>query len=285
MIGPELSSPEHWKASLTRVIAAIHAQTLGIHVYPLSVCRTPLAATISGLLEPSVADTPDGLGWVIADADGAGIPAIISEANSVSCGGKAGVSDTPAAGVWALRFVLSALKTGFREVRFHFSGDPYDPFVMDGSELLNRPLESAMAALNQWLPVGSTIRSIPVSGAGAGRVVASSFATPAGALMLVLDNEQTTNQTILLKGAAKVSVQELSPLRAGLLPYTLPATHKIVQLTLPANTVAALSWSAAVPASDAWPWNQPSRAGSRGRRPRRTGPGPARRRPRGAPRR
>ncbi len=60
VIGPELSGPRSWRLALPRVIQAITARTLGVHVYPLSVCRTPRAATISGLLEPSVGNVPDG---------------------------------------------------------------------------------------------------------------------------------------------------------------------------------------------------------------------------------
>jgi hypothetical protein len=239
VIGPELSSPRSWEASLPRVIAALHAQTVGVHVYPLSVCRTPRAATVSGLLEPSVGSTPRALKWVVADATAAGAPAIISEANSVSCGGKAGVSDSPASAVWAIRFVLAALETGFREVRFHFSGDPYDPFVMHGAELIPRPLAGAMVALNQWLPVGSTIHPVAtVKG-----VQASALLAPAGTEMLLLDNEQLTAQPYLLKGAGTVQAQELGPLHSGLQPVTLPAVHGTVKLTLPANTIAALSWT------------------------------------------
>src|SRR6202012_1081902 len=110
------------------------------------------AATIKGLLSGGVGAAPSRLAWVGADARALGIPAVIPDANSVSCGGKAGVSDTRAAAVWAVRFVLSALKTGFAEVRFHFSGDPYDPFSLVNGEVVRRPIEAAMVALGQWLP-------------------------------------------------------------------------------------------------------------------------------------
>jgi hypothetical protein len=239
--GPELSSPRSWRASLPRVIAALHARTVGVHVYPLSVCETPRAATVSGLLEPSVGSTPRALAWVIADADAAGAPAIISEANSVSCGGKAGVSDSPAAAVWAVRFVLAALETGFREVRFHFAGDPYDPFAMRGSELVARPLESAMVALNQWLPVGSTIHPMSV----ARGLQAAAFAAPTGSLMVVLDNEQRTAQRLVLKGAGTVDLQELGPLRTGLVTVPISPLHGLFKLVLPANTLAAVRWTPA----------------------------------------
>ncbi len=159
------------------------------------------------------------------------MPAIISEANSASCGGVAGVSDSPAAAVWAVRFVLTALKTGFQEVRFHFSGGPYDPFVVRGESVLTRPIESALAALNQWLPVGATLRTL----SGVRGLVASGVGEPAtspggpagtsgpagttgtaGETMLILDNEHARARPVVLRGARSVSVQELTPARRGL---------------------------------------------------------------------
>ncbi len=239
IIGPELSSPNSWRASLPRVLQALGAGTVGIHAYPLSVCRTPRAATISGLLAPSVGNAPHSLGWVVAEARAAGLPAIISEANSVSCGGKPGVSDSPASAVWAVRFVLSALETGFREVRFHFSGDPYDPFILRGGELFARPIESALVALNRWLPVGSAIYPL----ADVGRVRANALVTPAGAVTLVLDNEQGTAQPLLLKGVPAVGVQELGPVQSGLQTVAPVPVRGSFRLTLPANTVAAVTWT------------------------------------------
>jgi len=73
------------------------------------------------LLSAGAGESPAASRGSSADAGAARVPAIISEANSVSCGGMAGVSNSPASAVWAVRFVLSALKTGFREVRFHLS--------------------------------------------------------------------------------------------------------------------------------------------------------------------
>ena len=184
VIGPELARPAHWQHELPRLISQLHEQTVGVHLYPLTTCATPKAVTIPGLLSAQAADTPRSLAWVVADASAAQAPAIISEANSASCGGVTGVSDSPAAAVWAVRFVLSALKTGFHEVRFHFSGGPYDPFIVHGEEVLSRPLDSALVALNQWLPVGASLRTLVVRG-----LVATAVAQPTGTSLLLLDNE------------------------------------------------------------------------------------------------
>ena len=145
------------------MIAELHLAVVGVHLYPLSDCGSPSAVTIRRLLSVESADAPNELAWVVADANAAGVPAIISEANSAACGGKAGVSDSPASAVWAIRYVLSALKIGFQEVRFHMSGGPYDPFVVQGSHVSERPLAIALTALNYWLPVGSSLATVSSS--------------------------------------------------------------------------------------------------------------------------
>jgi hypothetical protein len=236
LIGPELARPAHWQHELPRVISQLHEQTVGVHLYPLTTCVTPKAVTISGLLSSEAADTPRSLAWVVADAGAANAQAIISEANSASCGGVAGVSDSAAAAVWAVRFVLSALKTGFKEVRFHFSGGPYDPFSVDGETVLNRPLESALVALGQWLPVGASLRSLTVRG-----LVATAVSQPAGTGLLILDNERRTAQSVILRGIGSASVETLSPTRTGVLGAQLTSPHDQVKLTVAPESILAVS--------------------------------------------
>jgi hypothetical protein len=221
---------------LPRVVQQLHAQTVGVHLYPLTDCRSPREVTIGGLLSSRVADSPARLSWVVSEAQAAGLPAIISEANSASCGGLAGVSDRPAAAVWAVRFVLSALKTGFREVRFHFAGDPYDPFVVRAGTVLTRPLESALVALNQWLPVGSTLRTVP----GVRELVASAVAKPGGGTVLILDNERAQARPVVLRNAYRVHIAILTPAHAGLITETLSAGGRL-KLSIAPNTVLAVS--------------------------------------------
>jgi hypothetical protein len=219
VVGPELARPAHWRHELPRVISQLHEQTVGVHLYPAE-----------------AAETPRALAWVVADAAAAQAPAIISEANSASCGGVAGVSDSAASAVWAVRFVLSALKTGFQEVRFHLSGGPYDPFVVNGEEVLSRPLESALVALNQWLPIGSSLRSLKVRG-----LVATAVSKPTGLGLLILDNEHRTAQSVLLQGVSSASIQTLGSKRAGLLSTTLTSPGDRIKLTVAPESVLVAS--------------------------------------------
>jgi hypothetical protein len=236
--GPEMAAPTRWQAALPRVVSTLGLQTLGVHMYPLSVCHTPRAATVSGLLSESVGAAPRRLAWVVADAAAAHAVPVISEANSVSCGGKAGVSDSRASAVWAVRFVLSALKTGFHEVRFHFSGNPYDPFTVRGGEVLRRPLEAAMVALNQWLPAGATLRSVPVRG-----LLATAVATPAGHSLLILDNERPKAQTVILSGYTPASTVQ-SFAAQGALPQPVPikGAGGRERVVIPRDAVLAVSF-------------------------------------------
>jgi hypothetical protein len=236
LLGPELAAAKHWQNQLPGVIAQLHDQTVGVHLYPFSACKDPRAATIPGLLSAGAGESPRSLAWVVADATAAGVPAIISEANSVSCGGIAGVSNSPASAVWAVRFVLSALKTGFREVRFHLSGGSYDPFVVEGEEILDRPLESALVALNQWLPVGSSLRTVS---AVKGLLTTAVSGDPGGPAV-ILDNERARAQTVKLPAAHTLAITVLSATRAGLLKETLTARHGRVKLRVAGNSIVAV---------------------------------------------
>lgn len=239
VVGPELARPEHWRAQLDQVVGQLHEQVLGVHMYPLTACVTPRAVTLGGLLTRSVGEAPSRMAWVVADAGVEHVPAIISEANSASCGGVAGVSDSPASAVWSVRFVLSALLTGFREVRFHFSGDPYDPFVVSDGQILQRPMFSAMVALNQWLPVGSTVRRIH----GVRELLVSAIGQPSGGAVVVLDNENSKPRPVVLRGAASVHVELFNPAVAGMAQLQLPVSGGRARMTLAPNSVAALTWT------------------------------------------
>ena len=261
VVGPELALPARWRQELPRVIGSLPAQTVGVHLYPLSACATTKAVTIGGMLSGEAAEAPRRLAWVVADARAAGTPAILSEANSASCGGVAGVSDSPASGVWAVRFVLSALLSGFEEVRFHFSGAPYDPFLVSGEQVLARPLDYALTALSQWLPVGATLRTlrgvqglsatsvtVPAGAPAASTPTGQSSGAPAppiapapGTTTVILDNRSSRARAVVVRGARAIHVQTLTPTRAGVLGADLLSPKDRVALTVPPNSVAAIS--------------------------------------------
>jgi hypothetical protein len=236
VVGPELAAASHWHHQFSGVIGTLHMREVGVHLYPLSACKEPHAVKTSVLLGEGAANAPATLGWAVAAADGAGVPAIISEANSVSCGGGRGVANSPASAVWAVRFVLSALKTGFREVRFHFSGAAYDPFVVSGGSVSYRPIDSALAALNRWLPVGASLRTA----SAAGGVHATAVSGDPGGPEVIFDNEHAKAHNVTVNVAHTVTAQELSAARGGLQGLTLTPRGGHVTLSVPGNSVVAV---------------------------------------------
>jgi hypothetical protein len=236
LLGPELARAEDWRHQLLRVIDTLHVQTVGVHLYPLSACSDPASVTIPRLLSRHSVDAPRKLAWVVAEARTAGVPAILSEANSASCGGKAGVSDTPAAAVWSVGYVLSALEAGFQEVRFHLSGGPYDPFVVRGVQVVERPIAIAIAALQRWLPVGATVQTLT----GVRGLVTTAVSGPPSGAQLIFDNEHTRAQSVLLRSAEPLRVQALGSTRPGLLTRVLPSREGSVKLDLPPDSVLAV---------------------------------------------
>jgi hypothetical protein len=89
------------------------------HHYPLHVCGGT-SPTVAELLSPSLADhDARTIGRFAAIGRANGVPVRIGETNNVGCRGHAGVSDTFAAALWALRYMLTIARAGVSGVTFH----------------------------------------------------------------------------------------------------------------------------------------------------------------------
>jgi hypothetical protein len=151
-----------------------------------------------------------------------------------------GVSDTPVAGVWAVRFVMAALLAGFEQVRFHSAGTSYDPLVFapDGT-ITRRPLATALLFIKRWLPIGGRIasrQSIPsiftatVTHGATTSVIVSSFAS------------HTLNLPIRIQGSRdRVTTDTLTATSAVDAQASLPVVAHKAQLTLAPNSIVALT--------------------------------------------
>ena len=241
VVGPELAVAARWRQQLPLVIKTLGLGTVGVHMYPLTTCRSPSEATIKGLLSQRAGNAPSRLSWVALAAHALGVPAIISEANSASCGGQPGVSNSPASAVWGLRFGISALEEGFDEVRFHFSGNSYDPFVVHGGQISERPLANAMVALNTWLPVGSTLHPVASRTLAAAGLIAHAALRPDGSVALIIDNESPHAARVLLRGLAAGQLTLLSSVASGLPTRSVASPSADIPLAIPANAIVAVS--------------------------------------------
>jgi hypothetical protein len=139
LAGPDFADAR-WRKDFAPFLARTHPQTATVHAYPLNVCgKKPHShawPTERALLARSswAGEIRHVVAWAVADAARAHTPLVVSEANSVACGGARGVSNGAASALWAPAFLLSAAQAGAGQVDLHASGSVYDPFhVVRGS--------------------------------------------------------------------------------------------------------------------------------------------------------
>ena len=121
LAGPDVSGSgggaiDHWVAPEARVE---HPTLLTGHYYSLS-CNNEPPPSIADLLS---VQTREGmalsLGRYMSVARSASVPFRVDEANNVSCGGEAGISNTFASALWAVLFLVRAMSAGVVGVNLH----------------------------------------------------------------------------------------------------------------------------------------------------------------------
>lgn len=125
-------------------------ETYAVHLYPMSTCdtgrwyrmRLDLLSNHSVLWQNVSQYVPQ-----VAAADAAGSPLVLGETNSVSCGGRSGISDTFGAALWGVDYVLMAASIGIEKVYFHLGArSQYAAFTPLPYELLGESLTSGIRA-------------------------------------------------------------------------------------------------------------------------------------------
>jgi hypothetical protein len=258
--GPDLAGIG-WRVRIARLMAGNPPDVMTVHAYPTVACGTAGApATPARLLsEHASVGLVEKYKWLLAAARAAGRPAVISESNSASCGGKPGVSDRPVAGVWAARYVVAALLAGFAQVRFHTAaGTSYDPIVLEANGTIAiRPLGHALLFLHRWIPLGSRISSgVPgrgsspsgVTGQGSSRnpsilaatvvagahtsVILSSFSPKPVTFTVAVPGAKARVRTATLTTASAIEAEASTPVHAHRARLVL-APHTIVAIEVP----------------------------------------------------
>jgi hypothetical protein len=116
------------------------------HLYPYSACvkrpSSPSYPTVARLLSPGASS---GLGkdiaGAVAVAHRAGLKLRLTELNSVTCGGKAGVSNTFATALWAPDALFTLMRAGVDGVNLHVREYAINaPFSLNRYGLNPRPL-------------------------------------------------------------------------------------------------------------------------------------------------
>lgn len=125
-------------------------ETYSVHLYPQSTCdaerwlrmRLDLLSNHTTLWLNVSQFVPQ-----VAAADAANTSLVFGETNSVSCGGRSGISDTFGAALWAVDYVLMAASIGMPRVYFHLGAQSqYSAFTPWSYELNNETLSGGIRA-------------------------------------------------------------------------------------------------------------------------------------------
>lgn len=147
LLGPAVANPALDVGWLSSLIARDHRQLgmLTAHRYPLSACKStssPQYPTVARVLsERSSAGLAQTVKPGVALAHHAGLGLRLTEMNSVTCGGRSGVSNTFATALWAPDALFELAQAGVDGVNLHIRVDAVNaPFSLRGSSLRARPL-------------------------------------------------------------------------------------------------------------------------------------------------
>jgi hypothetical protein len=199
LVGPSFSALT-WMTGLRRFLTGEESvRTVSVHRYPLHNSTTdPTNSTypsISNLLaDTSSSGIAQEVAPYVAIAHGRGLPFRVDEMNSVSGGGKTGVSDTFASALWVLDTLFNMASVGVNGVNIHTlpnAGYQLFNFSQAGNswQALVHPEYYGMLMFAQAFPAGAHL--LPVSVAG-GPVKVWATAAPDGKTRVVLINKETT---------------------------------------------------------------------------------------------
>jgi hypothetical protein len=116
--------------------------SVSLHQYATSTCKAGSNVSAAQLLDDATITGKAGyLRKYAAAAAAVGVPLVVGEGNTASCGGQPGVSDTMASALWALAYLPLLSQAGTMGMNFH--GGPhgaYPPIAFEAGVLQVRPL-------------------------------------------------------------------------------------------------------------------------------------------------
>ena len=148
---------------------APHLASLSLHRYATSTCHDKVVTAADLLSDAATRDKIDAYRRYITKSNSLGVPFVIGEGNTASCGGQKGVSDTLAAALWSLDFLPTLSKAGCHRMNFHGGpGGAYPPisFITGSGHLQVRPLYYGLYLFSQLVANHSRWLESNVSGAG-----------------------------------------------------------------------------------------------------------------------
>ena len=219
LVGPAVAPPLDSLVYITTVISDMGSElgSVSAHVYPYSACtkspRSSRYPTVMRLLShQAVSEFSTNIAPAVEVAHANRLKFRLTEFNSVTCGGKRGVSDTFATALWAPDALFTAMRTGADGANLHVRSNAINaPFAITKAGLEPRPLLYGLMLFNRTL--GPRARLVRLHSAAARSLNLSAWAVEVRRRILhvlLIDNgSRTVRVDLHLPADAPVSVQRL----------------------------------------------------------------------------
>ena len=224
LYAPALANPV---ADIRWIATLIHGAHPGLgvisgHRYPYSGCTlrgSPQYPTIGRILsEDATTKIAQALRPVVRLAASAGLPFRLTEINSITCGGLAGVSNSFATALWAPDALFEVMRTGAVGANLHERENAInDPFAFDATGLVVHPLLYGLILYARTMGPNAHLASVRVN-----------TAAPHFKVWAVASGRSTLRVLLINKGASPVTTR-----------LALPATRVATVQRLIASSPAA----------------------------------------------
>jgi hypothetical protein len=218
LIGPALAAPRtHWRWISTLLASRPpNLGTLSVHRYPYTACardpRSSVFPTVARLLSQAASTgMAASLVPALAAAHRAGLPLRLTELNSVTCGGRRGVSNTFATALWAPDALFALLRRGVTGVNLHLRANAINaPFTFGRRGLSARPLVYGLLLFAHTLGPEARLIAVGAHAPRASHLVVWAVRTGGSWHVLLIDKGSRRDRvTLALPGLGPAAVQRL----------------------------------------------------------------------------
>jgi hypothetical protein len=219
LIGPAVAHPRTSLGWIKTLIADERPElgAVSAHLYPFSACIKQKSnsgyPTVARLLSwQASGGLTKNIAGAVAVAHRAGLGFRLTELNSVTCGGKAGVSNTFATALWAPDALFTLMRAGVNGVNLHVRAYAINaPFSLTRLGLTPRPLLYGLLMFERTLGADARLVRVHVAHARSLNLSAWAVRVRGGNLhVLVIDkSNRTVRIDLRLPASAPATVQRL----------------------------------------------------------------------------
>jgi hypothetical protein len=215
-----------WLSELGTVLSHLpsHLQVATVHLYPLKNCSLGAHPLLSELLaRSSIQGLADSAHRMVSAAAAHGEPLRVDELNGITCGGKAGLSNSFGEALWALNVLPALWKAGVQGVNYQTVDGLLNQVITarhsaSGWRVSVEPVYYGLLAFAEAAPAGSHLLS--VSAPGVAHLYQFAVRAPDGSERVVLTNVGSAARTIGVSaagthGSGSVSLLSASSLTAS----------------------------------------------------------------------